>query len=667
MSSLTTGLLLAVIGIWASAQEARRAWTPELQMQVKRVNQVAVSPNGRRVAIVVAEAMMDGEKSEWLSQIHVADTDGTRRFQLTRGDKSSTLARWSPDSESIAFVSSRNDKPAIWRIHLGGGEAERITEEKGAISQLAWSPDGKSIAFVMEDPKTDEEERAAKEKRDWRTLDENLKFARLYVVPIETSAGPRIARRQTPANYSVVDFAWSPEGQFIVFSHKPTSSPDDWVMSDLSMVSVSDGEVKPLAATAAAEQSPRYSPDGKWIAFVKSDTPPSWAFASTLQVVAATDGTARSLADTPDLQPRIVGWSSDGSRVYVSEAQGTWVRLFAVPTDGKPPVAVGPERMMMSNPSVNLGGTMIGFTSQTADRAPEAFVAALEGGFNPTQVTNVQTVGEVAVGSSEAITWRAPDGLEIEGILTYPVDYQRGSRVPLLVIVHGGPTGVFTQTFIGAASPYPIAAFSSNGFAVLRCNVRGSSGYGSKFRHSNLGDWGGGDYRDIMAGVDHVIQMGVADPDRLGVMGWSYGGYMTSWIVTQTKRFKAASVGAGVTNLMSFTGTADIPGFLPFYFGGEHWETFEAWRGHSAMFNIKGVTTPTLIQHGEADLRVPVSQGYEFYNALKRQGVVTKMTVYPRQPHSFEEPKMTLDAARANLDWFNRWLGKSATTTSSKP
>ena len=192
---------------------------------------------------------------------------------------------------------------------------------------------------------------------------------------------------------------------------------------------------------------------------------------------------------------------------------------------------------------------------------------------------------------------------------------------------------------------------------MLRPNPRGSSGYGKKFRYANYGDWGGGDFRDVMAGVDHVIAEGIADPDRLGVMGWSYGGFMTSWTITQTKRFRAASVGAGVTNLMSFTGTADIPGFLPNYFGGEYWDKPDTYRAHSAMFQVKGVTTPTLIQHGERDERVPLSQGQELYNALKRQGCTTTMVIYPRTPHGIEEPRLMLDCMTRNLDWFDRYVG----------
>ena len=207
-----------------------------------------------------------------------------------------------------------------------------------------------------------------------------------------------------------------------------------------------------------------------------------------------------------------------------------------------------------------------------------------------------------------------------------------------------------------APSIYPVATFAAQGYAVLRCNPRGSSGYGKDFRYANLNDWGGGDYEDLMAGVDHVIDKGVADPARMGVMGWSYGGFMTSWIITQTDRFKAASVGAAVTNLMSFTGTADIPGFMPDYFGGQFWDDLEPYRKHSPMFHVKGVTTPSLIQHGDADLRVPISQGYELYNALKAQGVPVRMLVLPRQPHGPAEPKMLRKTLQTNLDWFDEYL-----------
>ena len=240
--------------------------------------------------------------------------------------------------------------------------------------------------------------------------------------------------------------------------------------------------------------------------------------------------------------------------------------------------------------------------------------------------------------------------------MTYPAGYETGKKYPLMLVIHGGPAGFYTESFIGNRNVYPIATYASKGWAVLRANPRGSSGYGKKFRFANHNDWGGGDYEDLMSGVDHVIALGVADPERMAVMGWSYGGYMTSWVITHTHRFKAAAVGAGVTNLWSFTGTSDIPGFLPDYFDGQPWENFAAYREHSPMNHVQGVTTPTLILHGEADVRVPTSQGYELYNALKQQGVEAEMVVYPRTPHGPREPKFVLDIARRHVEWVEQHL-----------
>ena len=305
---------------------------------------------------------------------------------------------------------------------------------------------------------------------------------------------------------------------------------------------------------------------------------------------------------------------------------------------------------------MNQPATAFGFVEQWPNRPPEAFFAKLTDA-EPTQVSHInEDIAKMPVGKTEMIKWKSKDGREIEGLLTYPVGYQPGTKVPFILNVHGGPAGSFQMNYIGGRGVYPIATFASRGYAILRCNPRGSSGYGTEFRRANFKDWGGMDYQDLMTGVDKVIEMGVADPNRMGVMGWSYGGYMTSWIVTQTKRFKAASAGAPVTNLMSFNGTADIPAFVPDYFGGQAWEIPEVYAKHSAMFNINGVTTPTLIEQGDADVRVPISQGYEFYQALKLQGVPTRMIVLPRQPHGPTEPKMQIAAMQANLDWFEKYL-----------
>ena len=541
-----------------------------------------------------------------------------------------------------------------------------MTEEKASIVGFAWSPDGAHIAFKMPDPPSEEEEKAQKEKRDARVIDEDFKMTGIYVMPIE---GERTVRKLTSSElnaggpFGAGGLSWSPDGKTLAFSHQPTPKVNDWPNADISLIDVTSGDVRKLVSSEAAETSPVFSPDGQSIAFTASDAPPSWAFTDRVYLVPTSGGSPEPLAESYDRQPTIVGWSKDGSSVLITETHRTANRLSALPRDGSAPHDLSPSDRMVGGATLNLSGTHVGFVSESFDQPPEVFVSSASA-FELRQVSRVQNLPDAPMGSTQIVQWKSKDGTDVEGLLTYPVGFRAGDRVPLLVIVHGGPTGVFTRRFIGSRGAYPIATFAGKGYAVLRCNVRGSSGYGRDFRYANYEDWGGGDYEDIMSGVDHVIDMGVADQERLGVMGWSYGGYMTSWIVTQTNRFKAASVGAGVTNLMSFTGTADIPGFIPDYFGGNYWEVFDRWRAHSAMFQMGSVTTPTLIQHGERDLRVPVSQGYEFYNALKRQGVETKMVVYPRQPHGIREPKLLLDAMQRNVEWFDRHL--MAGTTSNQ-
>jgi dipeptidyl aminopeptidase/acylaminoacyl peptidase len=649
---LTTLLAAAAL---ASDQEAKvPGWTPAETMNVRTVGDVQPSPDGRRAVFTVTTPLMTGEKSELVTHVWIGEAGGAAR-PFTSGERSSTAPQWMPDGRRVAFLSRRHEHADLWILPVDGGEAERLTEAKSSLSAFLPSPDGAWIAYLQVEPPSAADERAKKEKTDVHVVDENFKRNRLWVI---ASAGKSEPRLLTPADLHVdARFDWSPDGRTIVFSHTPTPRADDWTLADLSTVDVASGTVRPLARTGAAETQPRFSPDGGSIAFVASDLPPTWAGDSGVRVVSATGGEPRALADTFDRRPTLLGWSADGKRLTVTESRGTLNRISALPVEGGAPVDLDPGDRLLTVGRLNASRLAVGFVSQDSDVAPEAFVATL-GAFAIAPVGRVNAeLPAHPLGRTELVRWKSTEGFEVEGLLTLPPGFKEGRRVPLLLNVHGGPAGVFTRGFIAGRGLYPIAAFAARGYAVLRPNPRGSSGYGKAFRHANRKDWGGGDYRDCMAGVDEVVARGIADPDRLGVMGWSYGGFMTSWTITQTRRFKAASVGAGVTNLMSFNGTSDIPGFVPDYFGAESWEDLELYRAHSALFQVKGVTTPTLILHGEADVRVPVSQGYELYNALKRQGVPVRMVTYPRQPHGPNEPKFVLDIGERLLDWFDRHLG----------
>jgi dipeptidyl aminopeptidase/acylaminoacyl peptidase len=614
------------------------------------------------VVFTETRQVIDTEKSETTTQVWLARADGSRRIQLTRGEKSSTNPSFSPEGSWVYFTSSRTGKEQVWRISVDGGESEQVTDFKDGVQAYSVSPNGKHVVFTGHEADPDIE-KAKKEKRDFTVVDENAGSAALYVTPSEPDAkGKRVHRKIASGDYHVgtgfgpAVLAWSPDSRVVAFSHTTRKGADYWTTADISEVDVESGTVKSLAGTGAAELSAVYSPDGRWVAYQRSSNPPRWPFDHRIVLLPRDGGAPRDLPATFDEQPDIVGWDAASRRILFAETRHTRRVLYAMPLDGPPSALFSPDQGTLGAMNVNLTGTHLAYVRSSPAEAPEVYAMSMADR-KPAQVSRANSdLPKLPLPRTETVRWKSKDGLDVEGILTYPTSYETGKKYPLLLNIHGGPAGVFTESFIGGPTIYPLATLAAKGYAVLRPNPRGSSGYGRKFRFANENDWGGGDYQDLMAGVDHLIATGLADPERLGVMGWSYGGYMTSWIITHTTRFKAAVVGAGVTNLWSFTGTADIPGFLPDYFKGEPWQVFENYRAHSPMSFAGNVKTPTLILHGESDLRVPISQGFELYNALKRQSVTAKMVTYPRMPHSPNEPKFLLDIMDRHLEWMDKYV-----------
>ena len=634
-------------------------WTLDTSLRVRGVGSPVISPDGKLAAVVVTEPNTRGDSSTYRSALNVyalSAPAGTAPI-FTIADASAPT--WLPNGEWLAFATSRVGARNVWRVRAQGGAPEAITTLSRNVGEFRFSPDGRWLAYTAADPDTISRHVAREVGGDHR-------FARLYVTSIEPDQnGERAARLLTPANYQVgghvgagldgPGITWSPDGSAIAFTHSPSPLGDDWVHADVSVVDVQSGAIRPLLHSKSAEGGISWSPDGKWIAVAISDAPATYALTTRIHLVSPVTGELRPLAESFDRRPSLIGWSSDAQRVIIFEGRGVGNRLSALPIDGSAHVDLSPDTLLMGGPNLGARGAMIGFTSESSTRAPEAYVASLDR-FGVRRVTTLQPNDLPAAPRTEAVRWTTKDGKTVEGLLTYPIGWQQGQRAPLLVILHGGPPSAFTNNFTGRFGTYPIAVFAQHGFAVLRPNVRGSAGYGRDFRYANTRDWGGGDARDVLAGVDALVARGVADSARVGVMGWSYGGYLTAITIARTTRFKAASVGAGITDLVSYSGTADIPGFVPSYYGGDFWEHGDAYRAGSAIANVSRITTPTLIQHGDRDERVPIGQGYQLYYALKRRGVPVRMLVYPRQGHGIGEPRLQVEAARANVEWFESWL-----------
>jgi len=707
--SLAAALLVLAVAPLLAQDEG---WTPELSMRYRAIGGTAISPDGGRVAFVVREPLMDGRESEYRSQVWMSDVATGATSQWTRGESSAGSPTFTADGRWLLFTTTRDagdegpSRSQIWALPLAGGEAHEVTAAENGVGSYEVSPDGSRVAFLARDPETADEKRAREEKRDVILVDQNFKYAHLYVVALDPEAAePARALRLTAGDFHVTGFSWSPSGDEIVFSYQADPRINTGRLSgDLSIVSVPSapeiaerlaahdameaeyedeaaheeahaqrvaemgaeheaaGEVRPLVTGDGVEGSPFWSPDGRLIAYTSTGTHPEPIGLADIYVVAPDGSGARKLVETPDRSGGVIAWTGDSSALLVVESLGTRRHVIEVPVAGTAIRQLSSGDGVVGAVGLTPSADRMAFTWQTTDEPWDVYVTSTAN-YAPRRVTHLHAdVPRPEMGRTELIRWASTDGFEIEGLLTYPVGYVEGTRVPLILNVHGGPAGVFSQSFTGSPSVYMLQTFAQEGFAILRPNPRGSTGYGKDFRYANFQDWGYGDFRDLMSGVDHVIEMGVADPDRLLLMGWSYGGYMTSWAVTQTDRFKAASMGAGLPNLISMTTTTDIQDYLVGHMGVEFWEDYDLYERHSAMYHIADVVTPTQVIHGAEDLRVPFTQGQEFYRALDRRGIPTEMIVYPRTPHGPQEPKFVMDVTGRILAWFRKYVDSDVVT-----
>jgi dipeptidyl aminopeptidase/acylaminoacyl peptidase len=683
--SLIAVLALGLALVAGAALAANKPWTSDDILAVKGVTDPRCSPDGRWVAYVVSE--LNSDKSEFQTDVWLVPTAGGEGRRLTASPVADEYPRWSPDGRTIAFLSERprptakSDAPKdagadeakrqIWLIRPDGGEAWMLSDAKGGVSSFGWSRDGRQIAYLSKEPKSDDRKKKEKDKDDAWTPSMMYPWNRLWVMDVAS----RKATQLTSGDFHVTDFSFSPDGRRIALSAQPTPLIPDQFNTDLYLIPTAGGKPTPLVRRPGIDTHPMWSPDGRWIAFVSQDgRSAEWFVNNYLCIVSPAGGAPRNITAGADEQVEGLGagglgWSPDGSNIVFASNRHTAQHIFRAYPDGRPveQVTRGPE--MNSAPSYGDNGNVLAFLRQDSEHPTEVWRMTAAGSATaPITDTNPQTRDMLSF-KKELITWKGPDGMPIEGLVIYPPGFRRGQKVPLVLNVHGGPAGTNSNTCTVASKLYPWPLFAQKGYAILFPNPRGSGGYGEAFRSANRRDWGGKDYEDIMAGVDALIERGVADRDHMAVCGWSYGGFMTSTIVTKTDRFRAAVVGAGVTDLMSMAGTCDIPDFNRSYFDSWPWEDAKYYVDHSALMHAGNVKTPTLMVHGQADERVPTSQGWEFYTALRKRGIPTDLLLLPRQPHGPREPKLLKTVQEWHLDWINKYtlapapLARHATKT----
>ena len=633
---------------------SQKNWTPNESMKIKSISQTDISHDGKYAAYVVREAIMEEKKSEYLNQIWVTNLDTKENYQYTYNLKSSMSPKFSPDGKKIAFLSSRSGKNQVWIMNTHGGEARKLTNEKKGVRSIKWSPDGKKISFLKNDNDTEEEKKSKENKTDVILVDKNFKYSHIYTYNLDEDSVFQI----TNGNFSVNNFDYSPDGKKIIFSHQEdTNINTGFVNTDISIIESNGKNIKFLIQRPGLDSNPIFSGDGNKFAFISSGGKQESIGLRDVYIYNLKSDEIKKLSNTPNRDSNIISWTSDDKNLIISESINTTSQILLLPANGEQFISWSSKKYkegVITSIVKSKKSDKIILCYEKLDSPVELYITNSN---YPsfTKLTDINDFDFPKLSKTEIITWNSPDGMEIEGILTYPKNYKKGMRYPVILQIHGGPAGVFSQRFNGRPGIYMTEYFSEKGYVTIKPNPRGSTGYGKDFRYANYKDWGYGDYEDVVSGVDKVIEMGIGDPNNQFVMGWSYGGYLTSFIVTKTNRFKAASMGAGLPNLISMVTTTDIQDYLVAHMGSEFWNDYETYEKHSAIYQIKNTTTPTQIIHGANDLRVPFTQGQEFYRALDRLGVDTEMVVYPRTPHGPREPKFLMDVSDRILTWFEKY------------
>jgi len=622
--------------------------------------------------------MLKEDKNEqrlWMVSSHGGDP-----IPMTAEGVSSSHSRWSPDGKYLAFLSSRNqDKGQVWLLNRLGGEAVRLTETVQGVNDFEWSPDSARLVLVLQDPKPEDiesakekdkgkEKPAAKPKTPPPFVIDRLQFKEdivgyldhrrdhLYVFDVASKKTAQL----TSGDFDDSEPVWSPDGKSLAFtSNRSTPDPDRNYNTDIWVVAADNTDkgahLTQVTTNPGSDRSPTWSPDGKWIAFVTETDVKAMIYATHhLAIAPSTGGEAKVLTLAFDRSVRRPHFSADGHSIYfIADDDGTQNLCRIAVTGGEVARPVG-GRLNLASYSLGKDGTIAAQIGMT-DRPDEIY---LSNGSDLTRLTktNDALLSQLRLSKVEYVHFRSKDGTSVSGYLYKPLDYSPGKRVPTLLNPHGGPVGQYSASFYHLAELY-----AANGYAVLLPNPRGSSGYGQNFCEAIFADWGNKDYQDDMAMVDFALAQGIADPEKLGVGGWSYGGMSTDFIIAQTTRFKAAISGAGIALLPSGYGhdqyVKDYEAEL-----GRPWENRAGWEKISPFYRVNNITTPTLFMGGDLDWNVPVLGGEQMYQALKMLGRTTELVVYPGEHHGFTTPSHIKDRLERYLAWYAHYVKGEATS-----
>jgi len=659
-ASLTLWFLTLILTGNVRAQD--KVLTPELILTIRQATDAQISPDGSRIVFQVARPRAADEKlGAAIPELWLVPAGGEpTRFTTSEAGESS--AQWSPDGRTIAFL-SRHPGSEHTQVHLipaDGGEARRLTYAENSVVAFKWSADGKWIAFTVTDPKTKEEQEAERKGKDWIVADRNYKHIRLYAIEVASKKSHIV----TTTDMTVHDFDWSPDGRQLVVAAAETPTVDDSFMKlKIQTVPLSGGAPKLVSKTAGKLSQPRWSPDGKWIAWL-GVTALNDPFAGSVFVAPAAGGEHENL--TPGYEGTAVSLSwvpkESSALAFIGiERQDTKAYTLALPAKNRTPIPTG-GLSLLGGLSFSGDGRRVAFAASAPSHPPEIFVAdvsvAESGGSSPKRLTKLNPqLDDVSLGQQEIVRWKSIDGLDVEGVIVKPVGYRASQRYPVVMQPHGGPEGADLNGWLGVYSRWG-QMLAGRGFVTFYPNYRGSIGRGAKYAMADHRDLMGKEFQDMLAGLDHLVNLGIADAGRIGVGGGSYGGYTSAWAATYgSERFKAAIMWMGISNWHSMTGTSDI--FLEN--STVHWDAimydnYSLYWERSPLAHIKRANTPTLIIHGAADPRVPISQSQEMYTALKWKGVPAQFVTYPREGHGVAERAHQEDFMRRVIGWFEQYL-----------